>query len=188
MAKPEPQKPRRNAAQTRARILAAAQQAFARQGYAQTGIREIAAAAGITSPLLLRYFGSKAGLYEAALIDAMRFDRLADLERSGMGERMARWFVDEQLELTPPAMIALATGDAEAAPIASRVAEEHAIRPLAAWLGAPDSRVRALEIFMLATSFVLYTRQLPVLELGQASRRKLAAWLAETIQAVIDRG
>ena len=53
----------RNATRTRMKILAAAQQAFSDLGYAQAGIREIAAIAEVNSALLLRYYGSKAGLF-----------------------------------------------------------------------------------------------------------------------------
>lgn len=39
--------------------------AFARQGYAEVSVDEIARAAGATKPMLYYYFGSKAGLYRA---------------------------------------------------------------------------------------------------------------------------
>ena len=50
---------RRGAAATRAAILAAAKSAFASAGYAGTGLREIAGAAGVNAALVTRYFGSK---------------------------------------------------------------------------------------------------------------------------------
>lgn len=178
---------RRNAQQTRARILSAAQEAFSRGSYSEVGIRGIAARADVSSPMLLRYFGSKAGLYEAALIDAVRFEMLPELERDGLGRRFAQWFTDENLKLLPPAMIALSTGHADASAIATRVAEQYAIKPLAKWLGAPDGQLRALEIFMLSTSFVLYTQQLPVLKLSKSGKRKLADWFADSVQAIVDR-
>ncbi|WP_309066667.1 TetR/AcrR family transcriptional regulator [Microbacterium sp.] len=49
----------RSAQQTRARILDAAQEAFVTRGYRTTSLREIAAAAGISHPGLLRHFSSK---------------------------------------------------------------------------------------------------------------------------------
>ncbi|MFV8820004.1 TetR family transcriptional regulator [Haliea sp. E17] len=179
---------RRNALQTRARILSAAQEAFSRRSYSEVGIREIAALADVSPPMLIRYFGSKAGLFEAALIDAVRFEALPELGQEGLGKRFAQWFTDEELMLLPPAMIALSTGHEEASAITTRVAEEYAIKPLARWLGAPDGHLRALEIFMLSTSFVLYTQQLPVLQLSRAGKRKLADWFAESVQAIVDRG
>jgi AcrR family transcriptional regulator len=54
-------------AQRREQILAAATKAFARNGFAATGLDDIAAEAGITRVLLYRHFDSKTDLYQAAL-------------------------------------------------------------------------------------------------------------------------
>lgn len=50
---------------TRTAILDAAEQHFARKGYAGTSMRELAAATGISQPLIHHYFGSKEQLYAA---------------------------------------------------------------------------------------------------------------------------
>jgi AcrR family transcriptional regulator len=49
-------------------ILEAARDLFAAQGYAGTTTREVAARAGVHEPLLYRRYGSKAGLYRAAVM------------------------------------------------------------------------------------------------------------------------
>jgi AcrR family transcriptional regulator len=54
-------------ADRRAQILDAATRAFARTGFAATGLDDIAAEAGITRVLLYRHFDSKADLYRAVL-------------------------------------------------------------------------------------------------------------------------
>jgi AcrR family transcriptional regulator len=54
-------------AQRREQILAAATKAFARNGFAATGLDDIAAEAGITRVILYRHFDSKTALYEAVL-------------------------------------------------------------------------------------------------------------------------
>lgn len=53
--------------QARARILAAAAEAFARGGYNGSSIEQIARAAGLTKPGLLHHFPSKIGLLRAVL-------------------------------------------------------------------------------------------------------------------------
>ena len=55
---------------SRTRILAAARELFARQGYEQTSTAAIARGAGSSESQLVRYFGSKAGLLEAIFEDA----------------------------------------------------------------------------------------------------------------------
>lgn len=58
---------RRDAAATRARILAAARTAFAGQGFAGARVERIAKAAGTNVQMIYRYFGDKEGLYRAVL-------------------------------------------------------------------------------------------------------------------------
>src|SRR5690349_7319242 len=54
-------------AQRREQILTAATEAFARSGFAATGLDEIAAQAGVARVLLYRHFDSKTDLYQAVL-------------------------------------------------------------------------------------------------------------------------
>jgi len=51
---------------TRRAILGAARTTFAARGYEQTTIRAVAARAGVDASMVMRYFGSKAGLFTAA--------------------------------------------------------------------------------------------------------------------------
>ena len=64
--KPEPVR-RLPRAQRREQILAAATEAFARNGFAATSLDDIAAQAGIARVLLYRHFDSKTDLYQAVL-------------------------------------------------------------------------------------------------------------------------
>lgn len=57
----------RNAAATRQRILAAAEDEFAQQGYQGARLREVARVAGVQTALIHHYFGDKQGLYQAVL-------------------------------------------------------------------------------------------------------------------------
>jgi AcrR family transcriptional regulator len=188
MKSPTKKRKHRNAPKTKAKILAAAQRAFSQHGYAQAGIRDIAAMAGISSPLLLRYFGSKAGLFEAALVDAMRVEELFEKRRDMFGEHLASLFLDAKLDIKPPSILALSTGDPGARDIATRVTQRHVIDPLSEWLGPPDARVRALEIVILALGFVLCTRQFRLTPRRKGVDRKLARWLAQSLQAIVDAG
>lgn len=187
MTAPTKKPKRRNAPNTKANILAAAKQAFAEHGYGQAGIRDIASIAGISSPMLLRYFGSKAGLFEAALIDAMPMEDVIGQSRDKFGEHLTSLFLNAKLELLPPSMIALSTGHMDARDIATQVTEERVIAPLAKWLGPPDARTRAIEILLLSMGFVLCTRQLPLMPLRKGVDKKFAKWLAQSIQAIVDQ-
>lgn len=73
-------------AQTRTAILTAAHDAFVGRGYRAVSLRDIAAAAGISHPGLLRHFGTKDELL-AAVVDSFERDNEADvLERVAADE------------------------------------------------------------------------------------------------------
>lgn len=69
---------RRNAADSRQRLLDAARDLFAERGFERSTIREIGDRAGLDSTLIARYFGSKAALY----LEAMRTDFAAEDPRA----------------------------------------------------------------------------------------------------------
>jgi AcrR family transcriptional regulator len=184
LSPPEPR--RRDAPATRARILSAAQRAFSTLGYSRAGLREISLLADTSTTLLIRYFGSKAGLFEAALTEAFTAGDPWSIPRADFGAQLAAQFLRADVAILPPAMVALAAGDAEAAAITARVAQTHAIAPLARWLGGANAQARAAQIFMLTTSFVLYSRQVPIVPLEQGIDPALVHWLASSIQQVVD--
>lgn len=59
-------------AQTRAKLIATARQAFGTSGYAQASMDEMTAAAGLTRGALYHHFGDKKGLFEAVVIEVDR--------------------------------------------------------------------------------------------------------------------
>lgn len=65
--KPAGKVPQRDPERTRARILAAATDAFAEHGFAGATVEGITRAAGISMRMLYHYFDDKAGLYVAVL-------------------------------------------------------------------------------------------------------------------------
>lgn len=69
---------------TRAAIMAAGAQLFATKGFAETGVRDIAEAADCNQALVSYHFGSKGGLYDAILADAV--SRAQAIAAEGMGE------------------------------------------------------------------------------------------------------
>lgn len=73
---------RRTGDEVRAQLLAAARDVFAERGYAGASTKEIARRAGVGEVLLFRHFGSKAGLFDEAVLD--QFDKLVE-------QWVARW-------------------------------------------------------------------------------------------------
>jgi AcrR family transcriptional regulator len=181
MDAPEPR--RRNAAETKDRIVAAAQRRFAESGYAQSGLREIAAEAGVTSSLLVRYFGSKAGLFEAALIETIVDHSVFTRDKDHFGDVMSRLSTDQSsIDIT--VMLVLALADPEARTVALRVARQHMIAPLAQWLGPPHADARAENMFALLTGWAIQSQGIG----GSVAAPQSLRWLATTLQAIVDEG
>jgi len=78
---------------TRRTILAAARSAFAARGYEHTTIRAVAAEAGIDASMVMRYFGSKAGLFAAAATIDLDPPDLASVPARRRGEALVRHFM-----------------------------------------------------------------------------------------------
>lgn len=90
--------------QTRAAILTAARRRFAADGFERTTIRAIAADAGIDASMVMRYYGSKDGLFAAAADLDLELPDLAAVSREKLGETLvrhwvARWEGDRSDEL-----------------------------------------------------------------------------------------
>jgi AcrR family transcriptional regulator len=79
---------------TRRAILEAARGAFAARGYEQTTIRAVAAESGIDASMVMRYFGSKAGLFAAASTTDLEVPNLIRVPPAGRGEFIVRHFVE----------------------------------------------------------------------------------------------
>ncbi|WFE37648.1 TetR family transcriptional regulator [Micromonospora sp. WMMD998] len=78
---------------TRAAILRAARARFAADGYERATIRAIAADARIDPAMVMRYYGSKEGLFAAAAEFDLHLPELAEVPPERLGETLARHFL-----------------------------------------------------------------------------------------------
>jgi AcrR family transcriptional regulator len=131
---------------SRRAILDAARAIFASHGYAQTTIRAVAAEAGIDASMVMRYFGSKAGLFAAAASVSLEPPDLGSVPVRRRGELLVRHFID-RWECAPSAdtlMLVLRAGvtdDAVAKQIQANF-DRLIAAPVAA-LGDPDADRRS---------------------------------------------
>ncbi len=172
---------RRDPVKTRAEILQAAVETFGERGYAQAGLRDIAARAGTASSLPIRYFGTKAALFEAALIETVRGNSVFTWDKADFGIKMAR-LIRDRSNVNISVMLIQALSDPDSREVAARVWKEHMIAPLVEWLGPPDAEARANNLFALLTGLTL---QMHGLAHGQACSGQLE-WMARTLQSIVD--
>ncbi|HTF54376.1 MAG TPA: TetR family transcriptional regulator [Pseudonocardia sp.] len=176
--------------QTRQAILAAAQTAFTEKGYAEATIRQVAGAAGVDPALVLHYFGSKDGLFEAALRADQPTWGLVELAAEGdvhsLGERFVRhylglWENPEQSARMLAVFRAASVSPSAAAMVAALIGEA-VMAPLARSIGSPNAELRATLAgsHLFGTSTARYV--LHVEPLASLDRDALVGYLGPVIQ------
>lgn len=93
MSEPAEKPPARRSDATRAAILEAARSRFAAEGFRKATIRAVAADAGIDPSMVMRYFGSKDGLFAAAVDVDLRLPDLSSADPESLGGILVRRFL-----------------------------------------------------------------------------------------------
>ena len=179
---------------TRDEILRAARAAFAADGYGATSLRGVARDAGVDPALVIHFFGSKAGLFTAAV--GWPFDPEDEMRRvvaggpGSIGINLARMFVrhweDERDRSPIVAVLHVATGDPAGAALMREYLVEHLLRPLIAALGADQPELRAGMIVAQLIGLGVTRYVLGYEPLASAPVDTVVELLAGGIQRVVD--
>ncbi|MDO9395323.1 MAG: TetR family transcriptional regulator [Herbiconiux sp.] len=188
----------RDAAATRGQLLAAALTRFARDGYAATTVRDIAADAGVNVALINRYFTSKEGLFQACLSTVVdQLDRSDDpVTAERILQRMIGPLTGSMSDQQALMMLLLlrSSGD-ERADAIRRATLENFARSIADATGAdagvePDERLVLRAQVVLATSLgIALLRSSTGLEpLSSATPDELGPPLRDVLAALLTAG
>ena len=148
----------KNAAATRAAILAAARRRFSQESYDSVGLREIAGDAGVDVALVSRYFGGKEKLFKEAVGDGGT-DWLPPSSANELPQHLTELFLNshdaEHREQAERLLIMLRSSSS---PVAAAIVREaltrDVLQPLASRLAgdAPEARASlALAVWMGVT-------------------------------------
>ncbi|GHJ42398.1 TetR/AcrR family transcriptional regulator [Streptomyces sp. TS71-3] len=156
---PAPAPGRRDAGATRSAIVRAARHLLARHAHADITLKAVAERAGVSAPLILKYFGSKDALFAQVMSFEADAAALLDAPLHGLGAHMVRHVLVSQIErgADPLLRVVFAPlhrehGDVLRANFRAQVAER-----LAARLAGPDTGLRAeLAVGMLLGLGVMY--------------------------------
>ncbi|MEV7990907.1 TetR family transcriptional regulator [Streptomyces sp. NPDC086077] len=156
---PAPKRPR-NAAATREAILRSAMEAFSRNGYDGVGVREIAAAAGVTAMLVNRYFGSKEQLFAEVVEASFTPPTVVTDDPRTLSQDVARALVErtspEAHHLDPFLLMLLSAPNQRAAEIMRQGIERHVGRRLTEQLTGSDVPERAgLALSVIAGTWLM---------------------------------
>jgi AcrR family transcriptional regulator len=174
---------------TREKILAAARSDFGKGGYETATIRGIAARAGVDPALVLHYFGSKEGIFRAAIemtIEPAQFlPRLLAPGLDGLGERLIRFFLDtwDAPEGSPfLALISSVVTNEDAATQMREFVTEEVLGRLARALELDQPRLRASLVASQLVGLAMLRYVVKVEPLASASATDVATLLGPTLQ------
>lgn len=150
---------RRDAQATRARILAAAVEQFARGSYEKVSLRDISSEAGVDVALIGRYFGGKEGLFTEALKASIHPDELNEWDHARLPRELAQSMAgdpheDEADHRTFQFLLRAATSPTTA-PLLNLAVQERYFAPMAAWLGGEDAKPRARVLSAVIIGFLV---------------------------------
>jgi len=181
-------RPRRGGELTSQTIVQAAAELFSARGYDGASTRDIAEKAGVNVALINRYFGSKAKLFNAAIVPMLSIHGMSEGDISGFGERVAAYYFGPLPEKTADPILAVlrSTGSAEIADSLRATLRDKFVDELAGRLKGPDATARAAMIIMQIAGVDVMVRVLRVLPADDGEREAIRNRFAKTIQKIVD--
>ena len=170
---------------TRARLLDAARLRFQDQGFDATTVREIAGDASVDPALVMRYFGSKEGLFAEITLTEVSFADLLVDDRETLGHRLALLVLNKQ-EHSGIETVLRSLGVAGVSARCEAEMHEQFVAPLAKWLGGRDALLRAGAIVSVLNGLTLSLAVLEQRSLVDANRTTTARLYGNALQAFID--
>jgi AcrR family transcriptional regulator len=174
---------------TREKILAAARAHFATVGYEAGTVRGIAADAAVDPALVLHYFGSKEGVFRAAVdfpVDPADFiPRLLAPGLDGLGERLVRFFLetwDSPAGRPLLALIRSVVASEDAAALLREFVTREVLGRLARALEVDQPRLRATLAASTLIGMAMLRYVVKLEPLASASPEVVAGWLGPAVQ------
>ena len=178
----------RDAEASRARILEAARARFSNCSYEGVGVREIAADAGIDPALVMRYFGSKEGLFREIAAQAFGTDELLGQGVDGLAESAAEFLFgnlnakDWRTGYDPLRFLLASIGSPTAGPILAEALLSDFIKPLQAAIGGSQKELKGA--FVSAQIVGLALTRIVLASGGVANHEPLRVMFVDAVQAV----
>ncbi|MCC5578162.1 TetR family transcriptional regulator [Microtetraspora sp. AC03309] len=175
--------------QTREAILDAGLRAFTESGYAGTTIRAVARAAGVDPALVMHFFGSKDGLFEAAIRSGIPLRSLSDAadgDVEGLGRRVVARYIalweDPETGARLHAVMSSVAASPAAADLFKEFVRSEVVRPFVQRLdvSSPETRAILAGSHLMGVAFARYVARIdPLVSL---SPEELISCVAPAVQ------
>jgi AcrR family transcriptional regulator len=174
---------------TREAIVAAARSHFSAAGYEGGTVRGIAAEAGVDPSLVMHYFGSKEGVFRAAMdfpVDPAEFiPKLLAPGLDGLGERLARFFLETWDSPAGSPLLGLirsVVGSDRAAAMLREFISREVLGRLAEALDLDQPQLRASLAASQLIGLAMLRYVVKLEPLASAPSKQVAMWVAPSIQ------
>ena len=169
---------------TRAAILRAARDRFAADGYDRATIRAIAAQARIDPSMVMRYYGSKEGLFAAAAEFDLRLPDLSGVPTDRLGEALVSYFFTRwEGDTTLPALLRTASTNPSGAERVRQIFATQLSAAVARMVADPAEaphRAALIASQLLGVALTRYVLRLP--PMVDIPPTTLIPWLAPAVQ------
>lgn len=178
--------------QTREHILAAARELFAARGYTGATVRAIAAEAGVNPAMLRHFFGTKQGVFVAAMElpfnPAVLVPEVLNGPPEQAGERLVRLILrlwgDPESRAPFLTLLRSATTNEQASRMMREFMVDSVLDAVAEARGISETRVAALLAQLMGLALLRYVVEVPAL--AEASDEELVELIAPAVQGYLD--
>ncbi|SNQ48507.1 Transcriptional regulator [Frankia canadensis] len=172
---------------SREAILTAARRAFARQPYEAVTLKAIAADAGVSAPLVLKYFGSKERLFARAARYGEETDELFDAPLPELGAHLLRVLLDAHAHGRDPLIrVAFALQHGDLADLLRGNFREQVVARLRARLDGPDAALRAELVLAYLLGLGVQRHVVRAAAISVAERERIVRLCAPALQGLLD--
>ncbi len=171
---------------TRQAILAAAQRQFYENGYDGASVRRIARAVPIDPAMIMRYFGSKEGLFSAAVVIDLKLPDPGAIPRDRAGTALVAHFLNlwegERSAIGLPILLRSAVSNQDASDKIRAVFEKQVAPTVAGLTGADDADTRAALIVSQLFGLALCRYVLKLPPVAEMTQDEIIARIGPVVQ------
>jgi AcrR family transcriptional regulator len=171
---------------TRQAIVAAAQRQFYENGYDGASVRRIARAVPIDPAMIMRYFGSKEGLFSAAVVIDLKLPDPGAIPRDRAGTALVAHFLNlwegERSAIGLPILLRSAVSNQDASDKIRAVFEKQVAPTVAGLTGADDADTRAALIVSQLFGLALCRYILKLPPVAEMTQDEIIARIGPVVQ------
>lgn len=178
----------RNSVATKAALLAAARVEFQKAGYEGASTRKIASDAGCNAALINRYFGSKAGMFDAVMEACIDLDALEGMSNDEIVSALADIALSKaelKAEFDPVVVAIKSSGSPDAQVVVRNRLGNPMVEQLASLIGGENAKQKAGVILSLISGMYVGRMSVGAQALSKSQNETIRPMLTAAVRAIL---